>query len=245
MNMRKYVLFWGIILFILQSCGLNEKKRIEEKKRRDSLEIVVAEYIRKLELEPIEEKIALGDIMFGISESVFNEKRVSFESKCKLSKPEIYTTKNYKLEHISHELNYKLGEYGFTGIDGWFCKDSLYTVILYGFAIDNDDYDILMQNQYNALFSVLLEKYGKPLINNGFPSLNSIEIGYAGYYTKPLCIWKIGKKKIEIHILRGNTWQELNLFVYLPEILKKVNQQYHQEQQKKELETAKKGADIL
>jgi len=91
MNIKKYVLFWVIILFILQSCGMNEKKRIEEKKRNDSLDIVLGEYIRKLELEPIEEKIAIGDIMFGISESVFNEKGESFKSKCKLSKPEIYT----------------------------------------------------------------------------------------------------------------------------------------------------------
>jgi len=109
-----------------------------------------------------------------------------------------------------------------------------------------------MQNQYNALFSVVVEKYGEPWINNGFPTLNSLKIGYDGFYTQPLCIWKIGKKMIEIHILRGDTWQELNLFVYLPKIFKKVNQQYHQEQKKKELEkktqeleTAKRGADIL
>jgi hypothetical protein len=140
-----------------------------------------------------EQDKAIGDINFFISEKQFNKEKDSFLKKCKLPKYEFY--KNATI------IDYKIGGYGFNSLDGWFYKDSLYSVEMTGCIISYNDYDRIMPDQYNALFDVLKLKYGNPKTEISLPSWSSIDKGYF----KSCAIWNIGDKKIEARIVSSGT----------------------------------------
>ena len=168
-------------------------------------------------------------ILLDISEKEFNQKKNEFLKKCKLPKYEFY--KNLTI------INYKIGEYGFNQLYGWFYKDSLYNISLNGPIVEYDEYDRAMPDQYSALNNLLKQKYGEPTTSYGLPKWTDLE---KGYYRR--CdIWEIGTKKIEIQISCEGVEYYLNLKVFKPEIEKRIEQ----EKERKEKESTEKGVDLL
>jgi hypothetical protein len=232
--MAKTNLSYMIFILILLSCGENEKKLHDETNSQDSATITALKYaeqerMKKDSIINEEQDKAIGNIPFYISKEQFNEEKGVFMNKCKLPKYEFY--KNATI------IENKIGGYGFNSIDGWFYKDSLYSVELHGCFIDYDKYDIVMPDQYNALMDLLKSKYGLPVIDNGFPSWTSIEKGY--YRT--CAIWEIGDKTIEARISCAGTDYTLNLCVFKPAIEILINK----EGADKAKDEAEKGKSLI
>lgn len=229
-----------ITLLIFNSCGISEQRKAEiqkqerEKHLKDSLELVKRKLLErdkaiKDSIIAVEEKIAISSIYFGISEKEFKRKKNEFLNKCRLPKYEFY--KNLTI------IDYKIGEYGFNQIYGWFYKDSLYSIRLNGPIVNYDEYNRIMPDQYKALTDLLKQKYGEPAMSYGLPRWNEIEKGYF----RRCDIWEIGTKKIEVQILCEGVNYYLNLEVFKPEIERKLQL----EKEQKDKKSTEKGVDLL
>jgi hypothetical protein len=220
-------------LVTLFGCGTDGQKHndqnIQDSATQAALKKQEQERLQNDSITKVEQDKAIGDIRFYISEKQFNKDKEAFIKKCKLPKYEFY--KNATI------IDNKIGGYGFNSVNGWFYKDSLYSVELTGCLIDYDEYDIVMPDQYNALIELLKSKYGQPKTDNGFPSWTSIEKGYF----RRCAVWEIGDKVIEARISCGGTNYTLNLAVLKPAIENLVKK----EADKKADEETKKGSSVL
>lgn len=227
--------FFSILIFIvtLFGCGTGGQQHndqaIQDSASQAELKKQEQDRLQKDSTTKAEQDKAIGDIRFYISEKQFNKDKEVFIKKCKLPKYEFY--KNATI------IDYKIGGYGFNSVDGWFYKDSLYSIELTGCLIDYDEYDIVMPDQYNALMELLKSKYGQPKTDNGFPSWTSIDKGYF----RRCAVWKIGDKVIEARISCSGTNYTLNLAVLKPAIEDLVKM----EADKKAEEETKKGSSVL
>lgn len=222
---------WAFFL----SCNGTEKKELHPRviAIRDSLDAVrrveESEKPAKDSLAKLEQDKAIGEIMFGISEKQFNQDKSKFLEKCKVPKSERYSS--------TIVTDYRLGDYGFNSLDGWFNDDSLYRVRLSGGAIKYNNYERLMPEQHEALLTVLKGKYLSPTKNYGLPNRITIKEGFV-YHS---AIWEVGSKEIQTGISGGSAEYYLNLIIVEPAIEKKVKA----EEERKEQESAKKGTEIL
>lgn len=236
--MKTNILLVCISIFLLQSCGMSEQKRKENEEKTKRIHEEVVAIIRQDSINSIDQYKAIGEIMFGISESSFNKRKESFLS-------------NFKTEYVlpkkrgrygsSTEIIYNIGGYQFKYLSGSFRNDSLYNIYLLGKPIAYDDYDIRMQNQFNILFSILIEKYGEPIINSGFPKRTSIKKENG---VNP-CFWMIGKKQIEIDIYFDGVNYALWLVASLQDIQKKVDVENEIRRKRDEKERVKRAAESL
>jgi hypothetical protein len=223
-----------IFILTLLSCGQNRQQspnNISTQDSATSADFTQQEQkrLQRDSIEKAEQDKAIGDIGFYISEKQFNKEKEAFIKKCKLPKYEFY--KNATI------IDNKIGGYGFNSVDGWFYKDSLYSIELRGCLIDYDEYNIVMPDQYNALMELLKSKYGQPKTDNGFPSWTSIEKGYF----RRCAAWEIGDKTIEARISCDGTQYTLNLAVFKPAIGDVVTK----EADEKLKEETKKGSSVL
>jgi len=229
-----------VTILIIQSCGISEQKKAamqkheKEKATRDSLELVweiqqEKEKAIKDSITTVEQNIAIGTILFNITEKEFNKKKKEFKKKCKLPEYEFY--KGLTI------FTYKIGEYGFSDLYGWFYNDSLYKIRVRGPVVDYNDYDRVMPDQYKALTNLLKEKYGVPSTNYGLPEWTDLDKGYF----RRCDIWVIGTKKIEVRISCKGVHYFLNLDIFKPEVEKRIQL----EKEMKEKESTKKAVDIL
>lgn len=233
--MRRIGLFLGVV-FLLQSCGQNEQrlKQAREKAVKDSIAYIndikiKREQAIKDSITSIEQDKAIGEILFGIPEKEFKKQKEKFINKCQLPKYEFYKSLTI--------IYNKLGEYGFNSIYGWFHNDSLYSVELTGCSIEYDEYDRVMPDQYDALMSVLKNKYGEPTFNHGLPKWTSLEKGYF----RRCAIWEIGNKTIEARVSCEGVRYTLNMAIFKP----KIEERIRTEKQEKEKQSAKKATDLL
>lgn len=227
-------------ILLIVGCGNNEQRKAEtqrqekEKITRDSLELIQKIQIEKAKaikdsIALVEQDIAIGTISFNISEKEFNKRKAEFLRKCKLPEYEFY--KGLTI------FTYKIGEYGFSDLYGWFHNDSLYNIRLRGPIVEYDEYERVMPDQYEALTNLLIEKYGEPTTKYGLPKWNDLDKGYF----RRCDIWEIGNKKIEIRISCEGVKYYLNLEVFKPEVERRIQL----EKELKEKESTKKGVDIL
>lgn len=228
------------IALVMVGCGNNEQKKTEtqrqeqEKATRDSLEL-----IQRIQLERekevkdsitlVDQDVAIGTITFNIPEKEFNKRKIEFLRKCKLPDYEFY--KGLTI------FRYKIGEYGFSDLYGWFHNDSLYNIRLRGPIVGYDEYDRVMPDQYRALTNLFTEKYGEPSVSHGLPKWNVLDKGYF----RRCDIWEIGNKKIEVRIACEGVKYYLNLEVFKPDVEKRIEL----EKELKEKESTKKAVDIL
>jgi len=239
-QMKNTIILILAIALVIVGCENNVQKKAEthrqgqEKATRDSLEI-----IKRIQLEKenaikdsitmVEQDIAIGTISFNIPEKDFNKGKAEFLKKCKLAEYEFYKG--------STIFTYKLGEYGFSYLYGWFHNDSLYNIELKGPFVEYNDYDRVMPDQYRALKNLLTQKYGEPSASFGLPKWTDLDKGYF----KRCNVWEIGNKKIEIRISCAGVKYYLNLVVFKPHVEKRIKL----EKQFEEKESTKKAVDIL
>jgi hypothetical protein len=227
-------------ILIMQGCGMSEQKKAaiqkqeKEKATRDSIELAIKilnerEKARKDSITSIEQNIAIGPILFNITEKAFNKKKDEFLQKCRLPDYEFY--KGLTI------FTYKIGEYGFGDLYGWFHNDSLYNIQLRGPIVDYDDYDRVMPDQYKALTSLLKGKFGEPSTSYGLPNWTDLDKGYF----RRCDIWEIGTKQIEVQIACEGVKYYLNLEVFKPEVERRIQQ----EKEIKEKESTKQAVDLL
>lgn len=238
MNSIKFITLFITLIFL--SCGNTEKKQaneFQEKKEKaikDSINLV-----NKIKLEQkkkikdsiinIEQNIAIGNIKFGITKKEFEKDKKTFLKKCKLPEMEYYKNLTF--------FYYKLGEYGFSSLYGWYHNDSLYNIRLTGPIVEYDEYNRIMPDQYEALMNILTKKYGKPLKENGLPEWTKLDKGYF----KRAAIWIIGNKRIEVRISCEGVKYYLNLEIFKPE----VERQIQKEKEEKENKATQDALEIL
>lgn len=238
MKNLRIILILAFLLF--QCCGMSDGKKAAEKQKekeetiRDSIELDRKTQLEKAKvlkdsITSSEQKIAIGGILFEITEKEFKNKKSAFLKKCELPEEEFYKGATI--------FRYKLGEYGFSDLYGWFYKDSLYYIRLRGPVVEYDEYARIMSDQYKALMAILLRKYGEPSANNGLPEWTDLNKGYI----KRCAIWEIGSKKIEIQISCEGVNYFLNLEVFKPSVELTIQR----EQDEKEKNSTKRALDIL
>jgi hypothetical protein len=224
--MRYKLLVLIFIINFIQSCTNKEKKKptfesLFKKVRttRDSLELIEKNKLYNLKLikkkesdsiNKIQEKVALGNINFGISKKE-------------------YLIKEKEFKKITGR---RLGEFKFGMREGYNENGGLSFVILKGLGVNYDYYQRDMLKQFKSIKEILFEKYGEPIVQNEFPYWSDFEKNDK----KNIFYWKIGNKSIWVDI--ENTYSnryELSItFGYSsPERLNKLRKE--KERKEKEL----------
>lgn len=225
--MKRLYSLYLISIFILFSCG--QKSKTSDKDKIALSAEKSKEQVKSDSLALAEQDKAIGDIRFFISEKQFEKEKNAF-----LKKNEVPENEMFKDGSIGR---YKIGEYGFNFLDGWFHSDSLYEVRLEGGLIEYSKYDLQMRQQYLILLELLSTKYGTPQTFNGFPNWTSIDDGYF----KRCATWEIGTKIIEMRISGHKTDYSLDLVAYKPEIELKIAREKELQFKKEQ----KRGVDAL
>lgn len=221
-----------ILTILLAGCSsqTNKKEHLRQQQIQDSIQFankqaedarVKAEQAKRDSINRIEEKIAISNIKFEISQKEFNKQKSQYLK---------------KLDSSSYP-SYHIGQYGFSDIYGRFYDNKLYYVALWGNDIKYDDYDTRMQHQYNSLVSVLKEKYGKPKSEKGLPQWNELNKGDIASCSS----WELGNKDIDI-IVRCNG-VEYNLLLNIKRT--DIAEQEYQARKKQEAESSKTATDLL
>lgn len=225
---NSFILFF--LIFSILSCNQKSKKQalLRQKQTQDSIQIIEKERIaaelnrNQLRLDSIireEEKIAISDINFGITETEFKEKKSFFLKECNT---------NYR---------YSLGEFGFSDIYGSFYDNKLYEIILKGDKVRYDEYDRIMSDQYKFLMSILKQKYNEPVDETGLPKWNDVNKGNM----ENCASWKFGKKRIYVYLRCEGVEYSLYLIIDRIDISLKASE----ERERKEAESNIKGVDLL
>jgi hypothetical protein len=141
----KNIILFLTLLFLFQSCGNKEKQRTTElreqkkKSRFDSLELI--NQFRIDSIAKIQEKIAVGNINFGISKTKYIKEKKAF----------LKTT------------NGKLGNFKFSMRSDFYDNNrGLRHLRLYSETRDYNHYKDYMSGDFEALKDILNKKYGKP-----------------------------------------------------------------------------------
>jgi hypothetical protein len=223
----RYKLF--ILIFILnffQSCDSKEKKQTplksflkEIRAMKDSLELIEKnEYNLKLtkkkesdSINKIEEKVALGNINFGISKKE-------------------YLIKEKEFKKITDR---RLGEFKFSMKEAYDENGGLRYIKLYDLlGVHYDYYQRDMLKQFISLKEILFEKYGEPIFQNEFPNW----IDFEKNEIKNIFYWEIGNKRIWVDIENNNITKyvlSITLAYSSPERLNKIIKE--KERKEKEL----------
>ncbi|GAA4299649.1 hypothetical protein [Nibribacter koreensis] len=222
--------------FICLSCGSSSNRTEIDEELKASVDSIrverEAEQRNQARLDSIsktEEHLAIKGIEFGISEAEFNKKKSAFLKPLRLNKREA------QYESIPE---YRLGTYRFDNLSGTFHKNKLYRIDLRGELVHYNDYDHSMPTEFNALSSLLTEKYGKPFIENPLPEWHTIKDGYG----KTIQSWLIGDKYISIGLFNtGGGYYTLNFTA----IQSSASDRIIQENTAKSEALKKKDANVL
>lgn len=224
--MRYKLLVLIFIINFIQSCDSKEKKNTPLKSllkniraMKDSLELIDKnEYNLKLikkkesdSINKIEEKVALGNINFGISKKE-------------------YLIKEKEFKKITDR---RLGEFKFSMKEAYDENGGLRYIKLYdALGVNYDYYQRDMLKQFTSLKEILFEKYGEPIFQDEFPNW----IDFERNEIKNIFYWEIGNKTIWVDI--KNTYSnrfELSIILAYstPERLNKIIKE--KERKEKEL----------
>jgi hypothetical protein len=213
--MRYKLLVLIFIINFIQSCDSKEKNQKALKSflkemtaMKDSLELIEKnEYNLKLtkrkesdSINKIEEKVALGNINFGISKKE-------------------YLIKEKEFKKITDR---RLGEFKFSMKEAYDENGGLMYIKLYDLlGVHYDYYQRDMLKQFISLKEILFEKYGEPIFQNEFPNW----IDFEKNEIKNIFYWEIGNKRIWVDIENNNiTEYELSITLAYssPERLNKI-----------------------
>lgn len=159
-----------------------------------------------------EQDKAIGDMRFNISSDDFERAKSSFMRKCKL--------KDYEYYKQAMIINYKIGGYGFSSIDGVFYNDSLYMVILNGCYLKYDEYDRVMPSQYMSIKEILEKKFGEADEYWGLPNWAILNKGFS----RKCAVWNIGIRTIEIWVTSHGIDYTLDLISFIPKVKNRVEE---------------------
>lgn len=246
-----------ISLFLVLLIGCSTKSRNKEEIKnlhiKDSLKIVYQQdSIQKAKIAKEKqilldsvnkerEKVAIGDINFCINQYNYKIKEKKFLKNCQ-----------------QENGYYYLGSFRFNMKGVFNSNDSLYCIILEGSGVSITG--------YNALFSLLKEKYSSPNVNYGLPDLDIKNqfmwdnfrydiyrrYGDNSHYTT-CAKWILGKKRIEIIIKSlPKKWNDLALIIYREDLATNVENKnkklYELERKKSEIkskENKEKALNVL
>jgi hypothetical protein len=212
--MRYKLLVLIFIINFIQSCDSKEKKTPFKsllkniRAMNDSLDLIEKnEYNLKLikkkesdSINKIEEKVALGNINFGISKKE-------------------YLIKEKEFKKITDR---RLGEFKFSMKEAYDENGGLMYIKLYDLlGVHYDYYQRDMLKQFISLKEILFEKYGEPIFQNEFPNWSDFEKNEI----KNIFYWEIGNKRIWVDIENNNiTEYELSITLAYssPERLNKI-----------------------
>ena len=167
----------------------------------------------------IEEKKAIGNIMFGVNKKQFEQEEKKFLKGVK----------------IVDSYDYHLEEYEFYDITPKFHEGKLFFIELHGSPLGN------ISKQYTALYELLKTKYNEPHVKLPIPDLQLLK-----NREFLLASWNIGKKTIEIRLYSYNGYNySIRLYSYLPEIEKLANKQKEEMEQKEKKESRSKAIEVL
>ena len=159
-EMRNITTFLILFFFVFQSCGNKEKQRtieIQEQKEKSRLDsIALVNKLKKDSLVTLQEKIAIGNINFGIDRKEYKKEEAKF----------LKTT------------NSKLGSFKFR-LKPDFHNDNrgLWHLYLFGETRNHSYFNDFMLSDFKQLKTILTKKYGKPneeYIYNNLPNLKWI-----------------------------------------------------------------------
>ena len=216
--LKKHILiniaFFFILSIIFSSCNKNEKSKI-------IIQAKTKEEIRQDSIRNQEELIVFGNIKFGMNLADFEISKKEFEEKCR------------------GEFGVKfIGDYQFYSIYGYFHDEKLYYVEIKGKPLSYKSYERFMPLQYEALISILKNKYGTPYPENRLPEWHLLSEGKQYY----LAEWyNLGDKKINMFIECKELDYRLNIEIYKPSITEII----HNEREAEKKNAIKKGVEVL
>ncbi|MGE0021645.1 MAG: hypothetical protein AB7S72_18395 [Draconibacterium sp.] len=162
----------------------------------------------------------------------FEKKKDELIDSCKILDFQFGDTKYYE---------YKIGDYKFTTIYGYFHEEKLYSVQIRGEHMEYTSYDELMTGQSIALYKILKTKYGMPNQNYAIPDWYTLNHGDSNC----LAFWKMGDKIVEMRIEKFRTNYYLNLEIFQSSISSKLEDEKRERKIKEEKEKVQKATEIL
>ncbi len=293
MTMNKFsnLLIVGMNAFcflIFISCDSNETTKKKDQRVRDSIEAVRHDSIERTIKDSLEHKlliekenqkndslskIVIGEMLFGISETEFQETKNNFLYSC----------------------NYHLDEYNFKELFGFFHEESLYKIVIVGEEL----YTHYAEEQYSSLQELFKIKFGNPTglnkqhginemagiqgnkiltINelitsatgkypnhedyhaesDGYRIVNGdkISLGPGVHFDEDMKLvqneypsggaqWKIGSKTIEIFIVRRQYKNFIILSISLPNIEQKIQERVKEKEKQKREDEIKRAVEKL
>lgn len=230
----KFSILSIIFMLLLVGCGVSTRKQEQEKEQiklqhyQDSIQLeyqkvnealLRAKQAKKDSINRIEEKIAISNINFKISQTEFNRLKSAFLRKCKSSS------------------RYKLGEFNFKSMTGSFYENKLHSTVLFGSKVSYDNFDRTILKQYSSLAYILTEKYGYPKEKKVLPKWNEMNKG-----DSEICAsWEFGKKEINVVVYCSGSDYAIWLWSRRKDLSDKADTQ----RKDKEIESNKKGVDLL
>lgn len=225
-------LFYLPILVFQSSCqntGTNGDKLSEAKVDQDSLNRERRKAEQRDSILKVEEKKAISNILFGISEKEFEKQQ------------KIFLKKSEKVDFIGDDgekfYDYFIGNYEFISIDPLLYQKKLYGIEIKGEFIKYENYNSEMPVQKEALVEVLTEKFGAPEFVYPLKAWHTIEKDERYESAR----WRIGKKIINTYISNRGLYYTYDMSIFLPEI----NGRIIDEQRAKEKIEKQKGVDNL
>lgn len=251
--MNKILIGLSVIIFV--SCTNFNKNKVHEKMLQDSItnaqnieiekEKARKDSIHKRELKlqkirlsikkdsitRIEQIKVIGDIKFGMSKNQVVKRIKKFTKENTKFVQKTYKKTSFTVkEHL-------IGNYRFDYIDGSYYNGKLYELIIHGFPIDWEYFDIVIAKEIEAITNIIKLKYGKPDSHSDIKP----RYKYDDNYSYLINSWTIGTKEIEIRIVANKTTYNVRVVINQPEIEIKIEQE---ELEQMRLET-KKNKDVF
>ena len=202
--MKKTLLFTASVVFL--ACNSTSRYKLT---RADSLRIDSEAQSdlasSKLSaMDSIEQDKALGNIMFDISSKEYKvQEKVFLKNK---------RSDEFKIAHF-------IGDYEFWNLTPYFSKGKLYKLQLNGRSDSYEEYKTSTQQQFNAIYKTLTEKFRKPDIDNGLIPWYRTEKNY--WYT--LAEWNIGNKQVSIMMSNEGLNNRIDLLILKKDVQNRLD----------------------
>jgi hypothetical protein len=228
--MKKTILTYLAILLLTTSCHQSTVRQYREQQRLDSIaeakqkEIERIEKARQDSIINVEQEKVIGDIKFGMKKIEVNQKISKFKSE---------TARPYEIVGTTF-YDYYIGEYKYFQILDFYYQTKLYEIFIQGNPINWEKFENEIQKQINFISEVIKQKYGPPTFQKILDPIYNLQKGYSYLINR----WEIGVKTIEIQVEDNGTYYCVNLVIYQPEIINRLNKE-KEEKEKKSTEKAK------
>ena len=168
----------SIVLFILfVQCNILHKKQKPTDQEKTPQQLIAEEKARQdsIEYAALQEiqKIAFAGLLFGMNEAEVDEANPGKE---------------------------RLGKYNYSFVPQFNGDMELYKLTISSDEVKAIRFDSDLLTNYNNLYKILETRYGKPLLNNQFPSIFEVQNSKKFIMNK----WEEGTKNIHISLVDNN-----------------------------------------